>query len=93
MRIPPQAHTQAHLNLNRDDNGSLTGLVKIQPIFKWLCLKLWQFGYAFIQYFKLKCLLLDCNDKRDLFLLCASIAIPLCVQALNFPVFVCTKSA
>lgn len=52
-----QAHTHTLLKLNKDGDGSLSILVKIQQVFKRLYLKLWWINFAFVLCFIQLCLL------------------------------------
>lgn len=53
--MPTPAHTQTFYHSDKDGDGSLTGLIKIQHVFKCLYLKFWWINLAYIVYFKLKC--------------------------------------
>ncbi len=62
MHTATPAHTQTLYHPDKDGDGSLTGLVKIQQVFKCLYLKFCWICFAYILCCQLKCLLLEWYD-------------------------------
>lgn len=92
----PLQHTHSNpLPPDKDGDGSLTGLVKIQQVFKCLCLKFWWISLAYFLCFKLK---MTVGMIREIQLHYALVSSCLCVcvcahACIDCSVCVCASSA